>query len=86
MEKTIQDEVDQNYEAFEAILPRILADHAGKYALMKNGEVVGYYTSATDARSAADLAFKDGFFSIQHVTDVSINLGFFTDAVFSIRV
>ena len=86
MVKTVQDEVDQNFEEFEKLLPSILPHHRGQFALMRDGKIMGYYSSPADARSAADLAFKDGLFSIQHVTDLSINLGFYTDAMFSIRL
>lgn len=86
MVKTTQDEVDQNFEEFEKLLPNILPQHRGKFALMRDGKITGYFSSAADARSAADLAFKDGLFSIQHVTDSSINLGFYTDAMFSVRL
>ena len=86
MNRSVQEEVDRNYEAFQRLLPSIINQHRGKYALMKNGEIVGYYSSPIDARSAADLAFKGEMFSIQHVSDMSINLGFYTDAVLRVRV
>jgi hypothetical protein len=85
MPKIQQQEVDQNYAAFEALLPAILPMHRGQFALMKDGQVLGYYSTATDARSAAEMAIRDGLFSIQHVTDSAINLGFYTDAM-SVRV
>lgn len=84
--KTIQEEVDHNFEEFGKLLPGILSVHRGKFALMKDGQIMGYYSSPADARAAADMAFKDGLFSIQHVTDQSISLGFYTDAMFSVRV
>lgn len=86
MAKTVQEEVDLNYDAFHKALPSILPLHMGKFALMKDCAIVGYYSSASDACAAADLAFKDGLFSIQHVTDSSVNLGFYTDAMFSVRL
>lgn len=86
MERTIQEEVDNNFEEFGKLLPSILPAHRGKFALMRAGQIMGYYSSAADARAAADMAFKDGLFSIQHVTEQSINLGFYTDAMFSVRL
>jgi hypothetical protein len=38
MTKTIQEEVDQNYEAFRRVLPTIIGAHRDKYALMKDGK------------------------------------------------
>lgn len=79
--RSIQEEVDLNYEAFRVLLPQIIGVHRDRYALMKDGKIVNYFTSAEDARVAAESFIKDGLFSIQHVTDASINLGFFNYAV-----
>ena len=38
-----QQEADRNYEQFERLLPSILHDHAGKFALMKSGEIRGFF-------------------------------------------
>jgi hypothetical protein len=78
---TIQEEVDKNFDAFLKLLPTLLLTHRDKYALMKNQEILGYYSSAEDARVAAENFIKDGVYSIQQVTDASIDLGFFTHAV-----
>jgi hypothetical protein len=81
MDHTIQEEVDRNFESFQEMLPTIIRDHRGKHALMKDRKILGYYSSANDASIAASTFIKDGLFSIQHVTDSSINLGFFNYAV-----
>ncbi len=86
MPKLIQDEVDLNYEAFQKLLPTIVTSHHGKYALMKDQEIKGYYSSAADARGAGNLAFPDKMFSIQHVTDESIQLRFYNYAVLNNNV
>ena len=77
----IQAEVDRNYDAFVQQLPTIINLHRDKYALMKDGVILGYYSSAYDARTAAEAFIKDKLYSIQHVTDAAVNLGFFTNAV-----
>lgn len=77
----IQTEVDENYAAFLKELPSIIAAHRDRFALMKDKKIIGYFTTAQDARAAADSFIKDGIFSIQQVTDQTINLGYFTDAV-----
>jgi hypothetical protein len=77
----IQEEVDRNYEVFCQILPTIIEQHRGQYALMKNKEIVTYFTTPIDARAAAEKLFPDGIFSIQQVTDIAINLGYLSYAV-----
>ena len=47
---------------------------------------MGYYSSTEDAIAAANLAFSDGLFSIQQVTDTAVSLGFYTDAVLDVHV
>ncbi|MGH7068952.1 MAG: hypothetical protein ACREFO_02920 [Acetobacteraceae bacterium] len=81
MSSNNQEEVDRNYEAFLKILPSILRANRNKYALMKDEKILGYYGTAADARVAADTFIADGRFSIQEVTDSSVDLGFYTDAV-----
>ena len=76
-----QQEVDRNYNEFKKMLPNILATYHDKYALMKDGNILGYYSTAQDAAVAAQTFIPDGVFSIQEVTDSPINLGFFTNAV-----
>ena len=76
-----QEEVDRNYDEFIKVLPSILASHRDKHALMKAGKVLGYYSSAEDARVAGDSFIGDKIFSIQRVTDATVDLGFFTYAV-----
>jgi hypothetical protein len=78
---SIQEEVDRNYEAFIKELPNIIRDHRGQYALMKNGRIINYFSTAADARMAAEAFITDGLFSIQQVTDAPIDLGYFNYAV-----
>lgn len=82
----IQAEVDRNFEEFEKLLPAIIGQNRDKYALMKDGKILGYYSSSEDARVAASAFIKDGLYSIQHVTDTSINLGFFNYAFVGVSI
>ena len=84
--QAVQEEVDRNFEEFEKLLPTIIVANRDKYALMKDRKILGYYSSAEDARVAAASFIKDGLYSIQHVTDISINLGFFNYAFVGISV
>jgi hypothetical protein len=77
---SIQEEVDRNYEAFIKELPNIIRDHRGQYALMKDEKIINYFSTAADARMAAEAFIKDGLFSIQQVTDAPVDLGYFNYA------
>jgi hypothetical protein len=78
----VRRQVDENYKAFQAMLPSIMALHQDKYALMKDGVAVGFYTTLEDAYTTANRFYKDQPFSVQKVTETPIDLGFFSHAVF----
>lgn len=81
MNKARQEEVDRNYEEFLRMLPGLLVQHRGQHALMKDGKILGFYSTPQDASSAAETFIKDGLYSIQHVTDTPADLGYFSHAV-----
>jgi hypothetical protein len=76
-----REEVEKNYRAFQALLPGILAQHRDKYALMRHEKIVNYYSTMEDAYVTAVQFYPDGLFSIQKVTDVPVDLGYFSHAV-----
>lgn len=71
-------EVDRNYDAFMRMLGNILPMHRDQLALMRDGEIVGYFATPREALQAAAELFPDGIFSIQEVTDEPIDLGFWS--------
>jgi hypothetical protein len=71
-------QVDQNYDAFQRVLGKILPAHRDQLALMRDGEIVGYFETPHEALVAADAQFPDQIFSIQEVTDEPIDLGFWS--------
>ena len=71
-------EVDRNYDAFMRMLSSLLSEHRDQYALMRTGEVVGFYNTPRQVLEAAAERFPDGIFSIQEVTDDPIDLGFWS--------
>ena len=71
-------QVDQNYNAFQRVLGRILSKHRDQLALMRDGKIVGYYNTPREALQAADTKFPDRIYSIQEVTDEPIDLGFWS--------
>jgi len=62
-------EIDRNYDAFVRILSDILPAHRDQLALMRDGEIVGYFNTPRQALVAAAEQFPDGVFSIEEVTD-----------------
>lgn len=71
-------EVDHNYDAFVRILGSLLPKHRDEYALMRDGQIVGFFTKPGEANRAGVDRFPDGIFSIQEVTDEPIDLGFWS--------
>jgi hypothetical protein len=77
-EAAIQEAVDQNYEAFEKLLPDLLATHADEVALMRDEKLIALFENAGAAMAEGNRQFPDELFSIQVVTDRVIDLGFFS--------
>ncbi len=77
-----QRQVDLNYEAFEKKLPDLIMAYRGKFALMRDGEIVEFFDTARDAVLAGQKLFeKDGLFSVQEIIETPIDLGFFSYAI-----
>ena len=75
-----RDAIARNYEAFEAMLPVLLAERRDQFALMRDGAVAGFFPSAGEAQQAGSAQFSDGLFSVQRVEDKVIDLGFYSYA------
>lgn len=72
-------EIRQNYEFFKTILPSLIEQHGcGKFALLRKKHLIGVFDSADDAMKAARLGFEDDMFSVQEITDLPVNLGFYS--------
>lgn len=76
----IQREVDNNYEAFNKILPN-LSNKSGKFALMRTGKIVNFYDTFADAFSTGNMLYTDELFSVQKVRFQPVNLGYFSYAL-----
>ena len=83
VEDSKQQEVSQNYEAFQKMLPELLESESyrGKFALMRKGEIIEYFDSMRDAAMYGQKEFDDGLFSVQEVTDRVVDLGFHSYAL-----
>jgi hypothetical protein len=74
-------EIDRNLEKFLELLPGLTRDHLGKWALLRNEEVIDFYDSAIDAQIAGNNKFDDEMFSIQPVKEEVEELGYYSYAV-----
>ena len=66
-------EVHANYAAFQKLLPGVLEEHRGKYAVMRDQEVVIFAKSTREAHLFARARFPDGHYSLQPVTDKPVD-------------
>lgn len=72
-------EIKKNFAAFKGWLPSLLLKYGyGKYALIRNQQLIDIFDTKEDAIKAAELKFDDGLFSVQEITDVALNLGFYS--------
>lgn len=82
MNDPISQQLDRNYKAFKEKLLSLIPDHKGKFALMRDGEIIEFFDTARDAYFAGKKIFaNDGLFSVQEITETPIDLGFFSHAV-----
>jgi hypothetical protein len=75
MSDQVREQVNKNYPAFISMLPNIIAQHR------KDGQVIGYYSTLEDAYMTANKFYPNEPYSVQKVTDVPIDLGFFSRAM-----
>ena len=72
--------LDLNYERFTARLSDYLVDHAGEYALLHDGDLLGFYPSPGQAEQEGKARFGDMPFSIQPVIEMPVDMGYFSYA------
>lgn len=74
-----QSQVDVNYRAFQAKLSELLATHAGKLALMHDGDIVDFFDSYADAvRFGVEKFGEIRNFSVQEVTHSALSMGLYS--------
>lgn len=76
-----QKEVDANFEAFQTLLADLIEQERGRFALMRDRQVVEIFDTPGDALRVASRRYDDGRFSIQEVTDRVIGLGYYSYAL-----
>jgi hypothetical protein len=71
-------QINENYDVFVRQLGDLLPLHRDKYALMRDGKIIGIFDNPGEANRIGIEMFADEFFSIQEVTDEPIDLGFWS--------
>jgi len=79
---TQQQEVDQNYEAFKEILSQLMKTDAHRFALMHNQKVIACFDTSRDAMQAGRKLLDGKLFSVQEVTEKSVDLGHYSHVNF----
>ncbi len=76
-------EILSNYGVFQQLLPSVLISHKRQIALMRHGEVVGYYNSPSDAIKYGKQNFTDKLFSTHRVesSDEAVEFGWLSQQV-----
>lgn len=68
-------EIDRNYDFFQRNLSRYMQEHKGKFALLKNADLIGFFPGPGEAYRAGLDRFSDEIFSIQEVDDRPAEMG-----------
>jgi len=76
-------EIETNFRAMSEKLDEYMPLHARKFALMRHGEVIEFYSNWEDAFKTGAKFYEDGLFSIQKVTKTPVDLGYFSYAMSS---
>jgi hypothetical protein len=74
MSELLQQQIEQNYEVFQAQLPQLAMTHPGKFALMHDREIIEFFDTARDAYVAGQKIFPGGVFSVQEVIETPVDL------------
>ncbi len=64
------------------MLPSLIAEHRGRYALMRQGKIISIYTTVEDAVQTGEVFYEDGMFSVQRITQEDIDLGFYSHVAY----
>jgi len=81
MTDRIEHEIDRNFDIFERLLPKLVKDHAGKFALMRAGEIIDFHADEMSALAVGRQSYADGLYSVQEVSVRPVDLGFFSHAI-----
>ena len=77
MTQMVENQLDRNQAAYEAIQKEMEGKYMGRVVLMHDGEVVEVYNDGGDAYKVGCEKFGLGNFSLVNVGERPIDLGFF---------
>lgn len=77
---TCDSEIDRNYDAFQALLPDLLPTQFGQFALLNDQRIIALFDSPVAAVTEGIRRFGSGHFSVQEISTVPENLGFYSYA------
>lgn len=80
-DEKMEQELINNYKAFQKLLPELEPTDAGKFALMRKEKLIQIFDSPGDAMKFADEKYTDELYSIQQITSRAVELGYFSHAV-----
>lgn len=80
MQLSREAEIHQNFRYFQGVVSTLMATHAGEYALLQSRNVLGYFRTAAEAVAEGVRQFGERPFSVQHVINRPIDLGFLSHA------
>lgn len=78
MASATANQVDRNYEAFLEVLPKLMPEHSGSFALLHECKVIDFFRSSLEATLEGANRFGAERFSVQEVTDQPDHLGFYS--------
>lgn len=80
MQQFGESEVDLNFDAFRGMLPDLLQEAPGKFALLHQEKLIELFDSSIAAFIEGARKFGEQQYSVQEVTQQSDNLGFYSYA------
>jgi hypothetical protein len=78
--KSQQIEAERNYDFFQRKLSEFLDQQEGRYALLRQCNIIGFFDAPGEADAAGYQKFPDGIFSIQQVICEPVHLGLYSNA------
>lgn len=76
--KTNQQVVDENYVAFKHRLPDLMKTDAGRFAVLRDRQVVRMFDGFAEAAEFCRFRFPDGLCSVQEITVNPVDMGYFS--------
>lgn len=73
-------EIVRNYRYFSTVVNAAMANHEGEYALLRDCEIVEFFPTASAAVAEGARRYGVLPFSIQHVINRPLDLGFLSHA------